>query len=55
MLGKTAPAAGHIDATSGKIFVEGEWWNAVSETPIETGQRVEIVAIEGLKLKVKPG
>jgi membrane-bound serine protease (ClpP class) len=55
MLGKTAPAAGHIDATGGKIFVEGEWWNAVSETPIESGQRVEIVAIEGLKLKVKPG
>jgi membrane-bound serine protease (ClpP class) len=54
MLGKTAPAAGHIDANGGKVFVEGEWWNAVSETPIETGQRVEIVAIEGLKLKVKP-
>jgi membrane-bound serine protease (ClpP class) len=55
MLGKTAPAAGRIDATGGKVFVEGEWWNAVSETPIEPGQRVEIVAIEGLKLKVKPG
>jgi membrane protein implicated in regulation of membrane protease activity len=34
--------------------VEGEWWNAVSETPIETGQTAEIVAIDGLKLKVKP-
>jgi membrane-bound serine protease (ClpP class) len=54
MLGKTAPAAGHIDAAGGKVFVEGEWWNAVSDTPIETGQPVEIVAIEGLKLKVKP-
>ena len=53
MLGKIAPAAGHIDAAGGKVFVEGEWWNAVSETSIETGQPVEIVAIEGLKLKVK--
>jgi len=53
MLGKTAPAAAPIDATGGRIFVEGEWWNAVSDTPIPTGQPVEIVAIEGLKLKVK--
>jgi membrane-bound serine protease (ClpP class) len=54
MLGKIAPAAGRIDATSGRVFVEGEWWNAVSETPIETGQPVEVIAMDGLKLKVKP-
>jgi membrane-bound serine protease (ClpP class) len=54
MLGKVMPAAGRIDATSGRVFVEGEWWNAVSETPVEPGQPVEIVAIDGLKLKVKP-
>lgn len=54
MLGKVTPAAERIDATSGKVFVEGEWWNAVSETPVESGQPVEIVAIDGLKLKVKP-
>lgn len=53
MLGKITSAAGHIDAAGGKVFVEGEWWNAVSETPVETGQPVEIVAIEGLRLKVK--
>jgi membrane-bound serine protease (ClpP class) len=54
MLGKVMPAAERIDATGGKVFVEGEWWNAVSETPVESGQPVEIVAIDGLKLKVKP-
>ncbi len=53
MLGKVAPAEQRIDATSGRVFVEGEWWNAVSETPIESGQPVEIVAINGLTLKVK--
>jgi membrane-bound serine protease (ClpP class) len=53
MLGKITPATERIDATSGRVFVEGEWWNAVSETPIESGQPVEIVAIDGLKLKVK--
>jgi membrane-bound serine protease (ClpP class) len=53
MLGKTAPAAARIDATGGKLFVEGEWWNAVSETPVEAGEPVEIVAINGLTLKVQ--
>jgi membrane-bound serine protease (ClpP class) len=54
MLGKITPAAERIDAAGGKVFVEGEWWNAVSETPVESGQPVEIVGIDGLKLKVKP-
>jgi membrane-bound serine protease (ClpP class) len=54
MLGKTAPALAHIDAHGGKVFVEGEYWNAVSEAPIEPGQPVEIVGIRGLTLQVKP-
>jgi membrane-bound serine protease (ClpP class) len=54
MLGKTIPALARIDATGGKVFVEGETWNAVSEVPIEPGHPVEIVAITGLTLKVKP-
>lgn len=53
MLGKTAPATARIDLNGGKVFVEGEWWNAVSEAPVETGQCVEIVAIDGLTLKVR--
>ncbi|MDB6018471.1 MAG: hypothetical protein JWR19_2960 [Pedosphaera sp.] len=55
MLGKTAPALTRIDATGGKVFVEGEYWNAASDIPIEPGQRVEIAGIDGLTLKVKPG
>jgi membrane protein implicated in regulation of membrane protease activity len=34
--------------------VEGEYWNAVSDTVIEAGQPVEIVGIDGLTLKVAP-
>ena len=37
-----------------QVFVEGEYWNAVSEVPIEAGHPVEIVAVNGLTLKVKP-
>jgi len=54
MIGKTAPALTAITAESGKVFVEGEYWNAVSETPIAAGQSIEIVGREGLTLKVKP-
>ncbi len=54
LLGKTVPALARIDAGSGKVFVEGEYWNAVSEVPIEPGHPVEIVAVNGLTLKVKP-
>jgi len=53
MLGKTVNALSRIAAQSGKVFIEGEYWNAVSDTPVETGQPVEIVAVEGLTLKVK--
>jgi membrane-bound serine protease (ClpP class) len=52
MLGKVVPASAHIDARGGKVFVEGEYWNAVSDAPIEPGQPVEIVGIDGLTLKV---
>jgi membrane-bound serine protease (ClpP class) len=54
LLGKSVPALARIDAASGRVFVEGEYWNAVSEVPIEPGHPVEIAAINGLTLTVKP-
>lgn len=54
MIGKTVAANSRIDAAGGKVFIEGELWNAVSETPVAAGQNVEVTGIEGLTLKVKP-
>jgi membrane-bound serine protease (ClpP class) len=54
MLGKTVSATTRIDARTGRVFIEGEYWNAVSDRPIEPGQRVEIVGIDGLTLRVRP-
>ena len=54
MPGKTANAISRIAADGGRVFIEGEYWNAVSETPVEPGQTVEVIGIEGLTLKVKP-
>jgi membrane-bound serine protease (ClpP class) len=52
MLGKTVTALTDIDSRGGRIFIEGENWNAVSDTPIEKDEPVQVVAVEGLTLKV---
>jgi membrane-bound serine protease (ClpP class) len=54
MMGKVVPALGRIDVNGGRVFIEGEYWNAVSAVAIEKDQPVEIVGIEGLTLKVNP-
>jgi membrane-bound serine protease (ClpP class) len=54
MVGRTVLAVSGIDAQGGKVFVEGEYWNAVSETAVAQDRPVEITGIEGLTLKVKP-
>ena len=54
MLGKRTLALQHIDSAGGKVFVEGEYWNALSDVPAEAGQTVEILALRGLTLIVKP-
>lgn len=54
MLGKTVQALEAIDSTRGRVFVEGESWNAVSGFPIPQGESATIVGIEGLSLKVTP-
>jgi len=53
LLGKTVTALTPIDSRGGWIFVEGEHWNAVSDTPIEKGDVAEIAAVQGLTLKKK--
>jgi membrane-bound serine protease (ClpP class) len=54
LIGQTATAAEAIGAAGGRVFVEGEYWNAVSQEPVAAGQAVEILAMDGLILKVRP-
>jgi membrane-bound serine protease (ClpP class) len=39
---------------SGTVFLQGEYWNAESEVPVEKGVQVRVVSVEGLKLHVSP-
>jgi membrane-bound serine protease (ClpP class) len=41
-------------APEGKVFVHGEYWNAVAVRPAEAGARVKVTAVDGLKLTVDP-
>lgn len=40
-------------APSGKVFVHGEYWDAVSEKPVEAGAAVRVLALDGMRLKVE--
>jgi membrane-bound serine protease (ClpP class) len=54
MVGKIVDAQSRIDSTGGRVFIEGEIWNAVSAVPVEAGQPVEVTGVSGLTLQVKP-
>jgi membrane-bound serine protease (ClpP class) len=52
MLGLEGEAKTDIHG-KGQVFVHGEYWNAWSDEEIQKGERVKVLSIEGLKLKVK--
>lgn len=53
MVGRKGEIIEPIKNGKGRIFVNGEYWNAVSDKEIEEGEVCEIVEIEGLTAKVK--
>jgi membrane-bound serine protease (ClpP class) len=53
MIGEVGAAVTPL-APEGKVFVHGEYWNAVSSQPAPAGARVRVVAMEKLKLTVEP-
>jgi len=54
LVGVTGSARTSIDRDGGKVFISGEWWNAVSEKPISEGSPVQVVESRDMVLKVIP-
>ena len=54
LIGKTVTALTQINSRTGRVFVEGEYWNAISDTPIEKDGQAEIAAVQGLTVKLQP-
>jgi len=38
---------------AGSVFVRGEHWTSFADQAIAAGERVEIVAVDGLRLRVR--
>jgi membrane-bound serine protease (ClpP class) len=53
MIGETGAAVTEL-APEGKVFVHGEYWDAVSSRQVAAGARVRVTAIDRLKLTVEP-
>jgi len=53
MIGLTGSAITEL-APAGKVFVHGEYWDAVSLRPAPAGSAVRVTAIDKLKLTVEP-
>lgn len=52
MVGMIGETRADLDP-EGKVFVNGELWNAVAEQKIDRGEKVEVLEVHNLKLKVK--
>jgi len=52
LIGEIGVAEDDISSTKGKVFIHGEYWNAVSDEKINKGEEVEIIEIKRLRLKV---
>ncbi len=53
MIGQVGTASTDIDG-QGKIFVHGEYWDALSQIEIAQGARIQVTGIDGLVLRVEP-
>jgi len=52
LIGETGTAATSI-TPEGKVSIHGEFWNVISDQNIERGEKVQVVGVDNLKLKVK--
>ncbi len=55
MIGESGKSKSAISSEAGKVFIKGEIWNAVSDEPIREGEKVKIISVKNLVLKVKIG
>ena len=53
LLGTEGRATTALDP-EGKVYIRGEYWRAASEMPVQSGERVEVVDVDGLLLRVRP-
>ncbi|MBZ5592703.1 MAG: nodulation protein NfeD [Acidobacteriia bacterium] len=53
MIGQIGVAIGDL-TPGGRVFVRGEYWNAVATSPLKAGERARVTAVDHLNLTVEP-
>lgn len=53
IIGLTGIVTEKITISGGEVSVDGKRWSAISPNEIDVGSKVEILAIDGVKLRVK--
>ena len=54
LVGEIADVIAETGEGSGKVFVHGEYWDAVASVPLAPGTRARVMGIEGQRLRVGP-
>lgn len=54
LIGRRVEVVDPVDPHGGRVFVDGEYWNARSDEEIAVGEPCVIEAVEGLTLQVRP-
>jgi membrane-bound serine protease (ClpP class) len=52
LIGSVGKCATNL-APEGKVFIRGEYWDARADEEIAAGARVEVTAVEGMRLRVR--
>jgi len=52
LIGATGRAVSDLDP-NGKVFIHGEYWRATASSRVAAGEAVEVVAVQGLRLRVR--
>ncbi len=52
--GAIGQARSEVDQDGGKVYVSGEWWEAVSDQPISEGSQIRVLGSTHLILSVEP-
>ncbi len=50
MVGRADTALG----PEGRVLVRGEYWAARADAPVAAGDRVEVIEVQGMRLRVRP-
>ena len=53
LIGEEGVVVERVSEKGGRIFVDGEYWYATADEPIEKDAKVRVVAVKGFRLKVE--